>query len=88
MRSSFSPIPPTSRAKSPSIVVGGGSPALAGSAAQDPEATALRWLQTSATRPKRHLDPERPGRGSGRYYHAHLEILTVGGEPSGGEYGQ
>ena len=36
---------------------------------------ALRWLETSATRPKRHAPPER--RGFGHYHQAHLEILTV-----------
>ena len=41
-----------------------------------PEARALRWLETSATRPKRHHAPERKAQ-RGHYHHAHLDILTV-----------
>ena len=52
---------------------GAGSP-LPTPSTVSPEKTALRWLETSATRPKLYHAPERPG--AGHYRHAHHEILT------------
>lgn len=53
---------------------GAGSPLPPLTPVVSPEKTALRWLETSATRPKLYHAPERPG--AGHYHHAHHEILT------------
>ena len=45
----------------------------------DLEATALRWLEMSANRPKRHHAPERRKALAHHYHQAHQEILTVSG---------
>ncbi|KAM3573917.1 hypothetical protein VYU27_004116 [Nannochloropsis oceanica] len=51
-----------------------GSPSLPTPSTVSPDKTALRWLETSATRPKLYHAPERLG--AGHYHHAHHEILT------------
>lgn len=56
---------------------GGGSPQQQ-QQRPDPEATARRWLEMSANRPKRHHAPERRRALAHHYHQAHQEILTVG----------
>jgi hypothetical protein len=72
------PTSPTGRLSSGSVLFSG-SPTPQQSQKQQqprsPEATALRWLETSATRAKQNHAPER--RGLRHYHQAHQEILTV-----------